>query len=128
MIRKELVVIKIIHHLVLPLYILFLQEPSRINLVGKLTWKDLKQCGTKREKKNIPLADIINLNKKPQILELGKWMLTIHKAKKVYIPIIERQEIKMKKVNNNIEYIFINLSFLEKIINEFFWIFPLKKL
>jgi len=47
-------------------------------------------------------------------------MLTIHKAKKVYIPIIERQEIKMKKVNNNIEYIFINLSFLEKIINEFF--------
>jgi len=33
----------------------------------------------------------------------------------------------MKKINNNIEYIFINLSFLEKIINNFFLNFSIKK-
>jgi len=40
------------------------------------------------KEKIIPLADILNPYKKTQILELGKWMLTIHKGKKVYIPII----------------------------------------
>jgi len=53
--------------------------------------------------KIIPLADILNPNKKTQILELGKWMLTIHKGKKVYISIIESQETERqeKKMNES---------------------------
>jgi len=55
------------------------------------------------KEKIIPLVDILNPNKKTQILELGKWMLTIHKGKKVYISRIEsqeteRQEKKMNKI------------------------------
>jgi len=46
------------------------------------------------KEKIIPLADILHPNKKTQILKLGKWMLTDHKGKKVYIPKIERQETK----------------------------------
>jgi len=50
------------------------------------------------KEKIIRLADILNPYNKTQILELGKWMLTIHKGKKVYIPRIERQEKKMNKI------------------------------
>jgi len=41
------------------------------------------------KEKIIPLVDILNPNKKTQILELGKWMLTTYKGNKVYIPRIE---------------------------------------
>jgi len=41
------------------------------------------------KEKIILLADKLNPNKKTQILELGKWILTIHQGKKVNIPIIE---------------------------------------
>ena len=54
--------------------------------------------------KIIPLADILHPNKKTQILELGKWMLTIHKGKKVYIPRIESQKIKRQETKNEIHW------------------------
>ena len=55
------------------------------------------------KEKIIPLTNILNPNKKTQILESGKWMPTIHKGKKFHIPIIEsqeteRQEKKMNKI------------------------------
>ena len=50
------------------------------------------------KEKIFPLTDILNPKMKTQILELGKWMLTIHKGKKVYIPRIERQETKMNEI------------------------------
>jgi len=55
--------------------------------------------GTKE--KIIPLANILNLNKKTQILELRKRMLIVHKGKKVHIPRIERQEPKRQEINMN---------------------------
>jgi len=33
------------------------------------------------KEKIIPLVDILNLTKKTQILELGKWMFNVHKGK-----------------------------------------------
>ena len=50
------------------------------------------------KEKILPLTNILNLNKKTQKLELGKWMLAIHKDKKVYISRIERQETKMNEI------------------------------
>ena len=50
------------------------------------------------KEKILPLVDILNPNKKTQILELEKWMLTVLKGKKVYIPRIERQETKMNEI------------------------------
>jgi len=40
----------------------------------------------KPKEKIITLADILNPNKKTKILELGRWMIIVHKGKKVYIP------------------------------------------
>jgi len=53
------------------------------------------------KEKIIPLADILHPNKKTQILELGKLMLTIHKGKKVYILRIESQKIKRQERKMN---------------------------
>ena len=58
------------------------------------------------KEKIIPLVDILIPRKKTQILELEKWMLTIHKGKKIYIPRIEsqeteRQEKKMNEICQN---------------------------
>jgi len=54
------------------------------------------------KEKILPLADILNLNKKTQILELEKWMLTVHKGKKsTFLELwqeTERQEIKMNEI------------------------------
>jgi len=47
--------------------------------------------------KVLSLADKLNPSKKTQILKLKKWMLTVHKGKKVYIPIIGRQETKRQQ-------------------------------
>jgi len=66
------------------------------------SWRKTNMKGPKKlwvpKEKTIPLADILNPNKKSQILELGKRMLTVHKGKKVYIPRIERQETKINEI------------------------------
>jgi len=56
---------------------------------GKANTKGPKTVWVAKEK-ILPLADILNPNKKTQISELGKWMFTFHKGNKVNIPIIER--------------------------------------
>jgi len=76
--------------------------------VGTFKYKSLRKTNMKGPKtvwvpkeKIIPFADILNPNKKTQILELEKWMLTIHKGKKVYIPKIESQETKRQEKTMN---------------------------
>jgi len=50
------------------------------------------------KEKIIPLADILNPNKKTQILELGKWVLTIHVRKSTFLELrVKRQRDKRKK-------------------------------
>jgi len=85
---------------------------SIVHPISEGTFKDksLRKTNMKGPKtewvpkeKIIPLADILNPNKKTQIFELGKWMLIIHKGKKFYIPRIksqetERQEKKMNEI------------------------------
>jgi len=53
------------------------------------------------KEKILPLSYILNPSKSTQILELGKWMLMIHKGKKFYIPRIEKQETKIKVIHWN---------------------------
>jgi len=53
------------------------------------------------KEKIIPLVDILIPRKKTQILELEKWMLTIHKGKKIYIPRIESQETERQEKKMN---------------------------
>jgi len=70
-----------------------------------ISWRKTNMKGPKTvwvpKEKIIPLADILHPNKKTQILELRKWMLIIHKGKKVYIPIIESQKIKRQQRKMN---------------------------
>ena len=81
-----------------PIFVRTFKDKSlrKTNMKGpKIVWV--------QKEKIIPLADILNPNKKTQILELRKWMLTIYKGKKVYIPRIEsneteRQEKKMNEI------------------------------
>jgi len=79
---------------------------------GTFKDKSLRKTNMKRPKtlwvpkeKIIPLADILNPNKKTQILELRKWMLTIHKGKNVYIPRIESQETREKDERDLLELV-----------------------
>ena len=69
-------------------------HPISVGTFKNKSWRKINIKGPKTvwvpKEKIIPLADILNPTKKTQILELGKWMLTIHKGKKVYIPRIER--------------------------------------
>jgi len=53
------------------------------------------------KEKIIPFANILNPNKKTQIMKLGKWILTVHKSKKVYISKIKRQETKRQEIKMN---------------------------
>jgi len=50
------------------------------------------------KEKILSLAKILSPNKKTQTLELEKWMIIVHKGKKVYIPKTERQETKMNVI------------------------------
>jgi len=78
-------------------------HPISAGTFKNTSWRKTNMKGPKTmwvpKEKIISLADILHLNKKTQILELEKWMLTDHKGKKLYIPRIERQEI-----NNEIRW------------------------
>jgi len=73
-------------------------HPISAGTFKNTSWRKTNMKGPKTmwvpKEKIISLANILHPNKKTQILELGKWMFTIHKGKKVYIPRIESQKIK----------------------------------
>jgi len=63
-------------------------HPISAGTFKNTSWKKTNMKGPKTiwvpKEKIIPIADILHPNKKTQILELGKWMLTIHKRKSIF--------------------------------------------
>jgi len=61
--------------------------PISVGTFKNKSWRKTNMNGPKTvwvpKDKILRLIDILNPNKKIQILELGKWMLTVHKGKKV---------------------------------------------